>query len=125
MEQVDLQAVVLGVIAGLPLFLFGVDLLARAMRTLAGDRLRAWLARATTNRLAGLATGTATTAVLNSSSLTVVLVITLVDAGLLTAVRGSASCSARTSALPCQASSSRSMWSAGRLCCSSWGCSYD
>lgn len=87
MDGVHLQAVVLGVVAGLALFLYGVDQLARAMRALAGDRLRGWLARATTNRFAGLATGTATTAVLDSSSLTIILVIALVDAGLLTAVR--------------------------------------
>ena len=87
MRGLDLQAVVLGVVAGLALFLYGVDQLARAMRALAGDRLRGWLARATTNRFAGVATGTATTAVLDSSSLTIILVIALVDAGLLTAVR--------------------------------------
>jgi phosphate:Na+ symporter len=53
----------------------------------AGDRLKRWLARATTNRVAGLATGTAATAVLDSSSVAIVLVIALVDAGLLDAAR--------------------------------------
>ena len=38
MRAADVQGVVLGVVAGLALFLYGVDQLARAMRALAGDR---------------------------------------------------------------------------------------
>lgn len=79
----DLTAIVLGVVAGLALFLYGVTNLANGMRAVAGDRMRQILARATTNRFAGVASGTLATAVLDSSSVTIIMVIALVDAGLL------------------------------------------
>lgn len=75
--------VVLGMIAGLVLFLYGVSRLATGMRAVAGDRMRRLLERATTNRYAGVASGTLATAVLDSSSVTIIMVIALVDAGLL------------------------------------------
>ncbi len=75
--------VALGMIAGLALFLYGVSRLATGMRVVAGDRMRRIIARCTTNRFAGLATGTVATAVLDSSSVTIIMVIALVDAGVL------------------------------------------
>ena len=75
--------VVLGMVAGLALFLYGVSRLATGMRAVAGDRMRRLLERATTNRFAGVAVGTLATAVLDSSSVTIIMVIALVDAGLL------------------------------------------
>ena len=75
--------VILGMIAGLVLFLYGVSRLATGMRAVAGDRMRRLLERATTNRYAGVASGTLATAVLDSSSVTIIMVIALVDAGLL------------------------------------------
>lgn len=79
----DLTPIVLGVVAGLALFLYGVTNLANGMRAVAGDRMRQILARVTTNRYAGVASGTLATAVLDSSSVTIIMVIALVDAGLL------------------------------------------
>ncbi|MBC7843378.1 MAG: Na/Pi cotransporter family protein [Gemmatimonadaceae bacterium] len=76
--------VVLGMVAGLVLFLYGVSRLATGMRAVAGERMQRMLARATTNRFAGVATGTIATTVLDSSSVTIIMVIALVDAGLLT-----------------------------------------
>ena len=78
----DVTEVVLGMLAGIALFLYGVSRLASCMRAVAGDRMRRMLARATTNRFAGVASGTAATAVLDSSSVTIIMVIALVDAGL-------------------------------------------
>ena len=75
--------VILGMIAGLVLFLYGVSRLATGMRAVAGDRMRRLLERATTNRYAGVASGALATAVLDSSSVTIIMVIALVDAGLL------------------------------------------
>jgi phosphate:Na+ symporter len=77
----DVTAIVLGLVAGLALFLYGVARLAEGMRVVAGERLRRLLARATTNRVTGVLTGTAATAVLDSSSVTIIMVIALVDAG--------------------------------------------
>ncbi len=83
----DLTQIVLGLVAGLALFLYGVGRLAAGMRAAAGDRMQRLLARATTNRFAGVLTGAAATAVLDSSSVTIIMVVALVDAGLLTFAR--------------------------------------
>lgn len=83
----DVLGIVLGLVAGLALFLYGVTRLARGMRAVAGSRMRRLLERATTNRLAGVLTGTVATAALDSSSVTIIMVIALVDAGLLTFVQ--------------------------------------
>jgi phosphate:Na+ symporter len=76
-------ALVLDVLGGLVLFLFGVLQLATGVEALAGDRARTWLARWTAHPLTGVATGAVATTVLDSSSVTIILVIALVNAGLL------------------------------------------
>lgn len=78
-----LTEIVLGVLAGLVLFLYGVTRLALGMRAVAGERMKRILARGTRTRLGGLACGIATTAILDSSSVTIIMVIALVDAGLI------------------------------------------
>ncbi|MBD0321321.1 MAG: Na/Pi symporter, partial [Gemmatimonadetes bacterium] len=82
-EPLDVFGIVLGLLAGLALFLFGVTLLADSLRRVAGDRMKSLLARCTTNRFAGVGTGTVATTLLDSSSVTIIMVIALVDAGLL------------------------------------------
>lgn len=74
----------MSVLAGLVLFLYGVTRLAEGLRAIAGDRAKNLLARFTRTRPAGLATGTAATVLLDSSSVTIIMVIALVHAGLLT-----------------------------------------
>ena len=61
--------VLLQVFGGLALFLYGTDSLCRAVQQGAGRRLRGLLARCTANPVAGLLTGAAVTAVLQSLSL--------------------------------------------------------
>ena len=85
--SLDIFGVVLGVAGGLALFLYGVTVLADALRDLAGDRVRSIMARLTTNRAAGIATGTVATTILDSSSVTIIMVIAMVDAGILTFVQ--------------------------------------
>lgn len=77
------SALLLDLVGGLVLFLFGVLQLATGVEALAGDRARTWLARWTSNRFAGIATGAVATTVLDSSSVTIILVIALVNGGLL------------------------------------------
>ena len=76
--------VLLQVFGGLALFLYGTDSLCRAVQQGAGKRLRSLLARCTANPAAGLLTGAAVTAVLQSSSAVTVMVLGFVSAGLLT-----------------------------------------
>lgn len=76
-------SIALALVAGVVLFLYGVHRLSEGMRALAGDRLDALLARFTGNRLAAVATGVVATAVLDSSSVVIVMTIALVSAGAL------------------------------------------
>lgn len=75
-------ALALDVLGGLVLFLFGVLQLATGVEALAADRARTWLARWTAHPLTGVATGAVATTVLDSSSVSIILVIALVNAGL-------------------------------------------
>ncbi len=74
----------LKVLGGLVLFLFGVYQLASAIEPLASVRAKELLGRFTTNRLAAVVTGIVATTILDSSSVTIILVIALVNGGLLT-----------------------------------------
>ena len=73
----------LGLLGGLAIFLFGLDQLTDTLKATAGTRLRDVLARATTNRFTGVLAGGFTTAVIQSSSVTTVLVVGFVSAGLM------------------------------------------
>jgi phosphate:Na+ symporter len=68
---------------GLALFLFGMDQMANALKAVAGERMKLLLARLTTNRFMGAATGAFVTAIVNSSSVTTVLVVGFITAGLM------------------------------------------
>jgi phosphate:Na+ symporter len=76
--------IILEVLGGLILFLFGVFQLATAIEPLATDRARELLGRFTTNLFAAVLTGIVATTILDSSSVTIILVIALVNGGLLT-----------------------------------------
>jgi phosphate:Na+ symporter len=80
---IDVSSIVLGLIGGLALFLFGMTRVSENLAEMGGDRVRNWLARCTVNRFAGFGTGVVATALLDSSSLVMVLLIALVDARLM------------------------------------------
>ncbi len=82
-DSLELFALTTGLLGGLALFLFGMDQMAGALKKAAGSRMRAILARLTANRFAGVATGAFVTAVIQSSSVTTVLVVGFITAGLL------------------------------------------
>ncbi len=82
--SIDVFVVVSGLLGGLALFLMGMDRLTKSLRILAGDRMRGILSRLTTNRFAAAGTGAGLTAVIQSSSVTTVLVVGFITAGLLT-----------------------------------------
>ncbi|MES9897461.1 MAG: Na/Pi cotransporter family protein [Sedimenticola sp.] len=69
---------------GLALFLFGMEQMADALKAVAGEKMKAILAKLTTNRFLGAATGAFVTAVIQSSSVTTVLVVGFITAGLMT-----------------------------------------
>lgn len=81
--NLDLGPILMGMLGGLALFLFGIDRMAMALKLIAGDRLRQILAKLTTNRFTGAAAGAAATSIIQSSSVTTVLVVGFISAGLM------------------------------------------
>ena len=69
---------------GLALFLFGMNLMSRGLQKAAGEKMRTVLRFFSSNRLAGILSGTVVTSVIQSSSVTTVMVIGFINAGLLT-----------------------------------------
>ncbi|MEN8192483.1 MAG: Na/Pi symporter [Bacteroidota bacterium] len=73
-----------GLVGGLGLFLFGMQMMSEGMKKSAGSRLRTILAKLTDNRFIALAVGTFVTMVIQSSSATTVMLVSFVQAKLLT-----------------------------------------
>lgn len=67
----------------LALFLYGLERMTRALKAVAGSRLRGVLEMLTTNRLSGVAAGAFMTALLQSSSVTTVLLVSFISSGLM------------------------------------------
>ena len=74
----------LTMIGGLSLFLFGMNLMGQALERRAGNSLKLVLGKLTTGKVAGILTGVAVTAVIQSSSATTVMVVGFVNSGLMT-----------------------------------------
>lgn len=68
---------------GLALFLFGLELMTGGLKAVAGSRLQSVLGKLAANRFRGLLAGAFVTAVLNSSTITTVLMVGFVSAGLM------------------------------------------
>ena len=72
---------VLGLICGLALFLFGMDLMGNALKRSAGKKLKRILGELTSNKLKGFLLGLGVTAIIQSSSATTVMVVGFVNSG--------------------------------------------
>ena len=68
-------------LGGLGLFLYGMHVLSDSVQRRAGKRMRKIMGALTTNRFAGVLTGIGATAIIQSSSATTVLLVSLVNAG--------------------------------------------
>ena len=66
------------------MFLYGMNLMSSGLQKAAGDRLRSFLSAMTSNPFKGVLTGLGITSVIQSSSATTVMVVSFVNAGLLT-----------------------------------------
>ncbi len=75
--------IVFGLLGGLAIFIYGMNLMSEGLQKAAGERMRSILAMLTKNPLVGILAGALTTAVLQSSSATTVMVIGFVSAGLM------------------------------------------
>jgi len=81
--ELETFPVAMELLGGLALFLFGMELLADSLKAVAGERMKSILARLTSNRIMGVLTGGFVTAVIQSSSVTTVLVVGFISAGLM------------------------------------------
>ena len=77
---------ILEILGSLGVFLYGMKVLSEGIQKVAGSRMRSVMATMTRNRFSGVATGFGTTCLLQSSSATTVIVVSFVNAGLLTLV---------------------------------------
>ena len=73
----------LKLLGSLAMFLYGMKIMSEGLQKFAGDRLRSILTAMTTNRVTGVLTGVLITALIQSSSATTVMVVSFVNAGLL------------------------------------------
>ncbi len=80
----DTPTLVIGLAGGLAIFLFGMNQMTEAMKKAAGAGLRDILKRLTRNRVMAVFTGALVTAVVQSSSVTTVLIVGFVSAGIMT-----------------------------------------
>ena len=76
----------LKLIGSLGVFLFGMKLMSEALQKVAGARMRHILSAMTSNRVKGVMTGILITAIIQSSSATTVMVVSFVNAGLLSLI---------------------------------------
>ncbi len=83
-SDIDLFVLLVTLFGGLAIFLLGMERMTESLRLVAGPRLRDILLRLTSNRFAGMATGAGITAVIQSSSVTTVLIVGFITSGLIT-----------------------------------------
>jgi phosphate:Na+ symporter len=71
-------------LGGLGIFLLGMQQISEGLQGVAGPKMRKLVAAATTNRFAGVTTGAVVTAIIQSSSVTTVMVVGMVTSGIMT-----------------------------------------
>lgn len=80
----DIVSMVFGIVGGLGLFLLGMKNISEGMQAVAGERLRRMIGAVTNNRLIACGIGAAITVLIQSSSVTTVMVVGMVNAGIMT-----------------------------------------
>ncbi len=84
LAALDFLTMGMGLFGGLAIFLFGMEQMTDALKNVAGGGMKRLLARLTTNRFKAVLAGGTVTAVIQSSSVTTVLTVGFVSAGLMT-----------------------------------------
>jgi phosphate:Na+ symporter len=72
-----------GLFGGLALFLFGMEIMTQALKSAAGDYMKDILGKLTRNRFVGVGMGAMVTAIIQSSSVTTVILVGFISAGLM------------------------------------------
>jgi len=81
--SIEFLPIIFGMLGGLALFLYGMEQMTIALKTVAGRKMKNLLSRMTSNRIKGAITGAFITAVIQSSSVTTVLIVGFISAGLM------------------------------------------
>ncbi|NQT03127.1 MAG: Na/Pi cotransporter family protein [Planctomycetes bacterium] len=79
-----IKEMIFGIAGGLGLFLFGMGIMSNGLKQIAGQKLKDILGALTKHRVLGVLMGALTTALIQSSSATTVMIVGFVNAGLLT-----------------------------------------
>ncbi|MBT8333463.1 MAG: Na/Pi cotransporter family protein [Desulfobacterales bacterium] len=82
-DEISWFFLVVGLLGGLSLFLYGMDRMSDALKNVAGEKMKDILAMLSSNRIMGVITGAVVTAVIQSSSVTTVMLVGFVTAGLM------------------------------------------
>lgn len=80
----DLVNISFGLVGGLAIFIYGMNLMGEGLRKIAGERLRRIVEVLTSNPIMGVLVGALVTALMQSSSATTVMIVGFVSAGLMT-----------------------------------------
>ena len=86
-ESVHWMFLIFGLLGGLALFLYGIEQMSNGLKKTAGERIRSILSALTNNRLIGLTVGAIVTMMIQSSSATTVMLVSFVQAQLMTFVQ--------------------------------------
>ena len=83
MKSVNIEMIIFSMAGGLALFLFGMKVLSQGLQMAAGDKLKKLLEKLTDNKLKGVGIGALVTAIIQSSSITTVTLVGLINAGII------------------------------------------
>ena len=81
--EIDFFTISMELFGGLAIFLYGMEKMGDALKIVAGEKMKEILGKLTVNRIAGLLTGLVVTAIIQSSSVTTVLLVGFVTADLM------------------------------------------
>lgn len=84
MEEIMSVTHIMGLLGGLALFLYGMQMMSTGLEAAAGNRMKSILEKLTSNRIVGVLMGALITAIIQSSSATTVMVVGFVNSGMMT-----------------------------------------
>ena len=82
-----IKLVIFHSLGGLGMFLFGMKIMSEGLQKVAGKKMRQILSMVSNNRFVGCGVGALVTSIVQSSSATTVMLVSFVDAGLMTFVQ--------------------------------------
>ncbi len=86
-QTLEVSTIAITLIGGMALFLYGLKIITIALKKAAGNKLKNLLAKMTTNRFTGMFAGAIVTIAFQSSTVTTVLMVGFISAGLLTSLQ--------------------------------------